>query len=308
VMPPIGRTQLLRGCRRSARKEALMTHSPVPAPDATAVFVALWRALHVAIDPPPHVLHDMVGLKLASPPPGWRQRSSMDPLKTRRVRASIVGRARFVDDLVEAEASGGVDQYLILGAGLDSFAQRRVAIASKMQLFEVDRPGPQAWKRQRLLQVGFGISEWLHLVPVDFEAGNDWSEEIMTAGFDFKRPAVVSALGLTMYLSREAIGELLRRVAATAPGSTLVMSFLRPPDGDDAEERALREAAQQRAREGGTPFVSAFAPDELAELACASGFREAKHVSAADLTALYFQGRSDGLLPLRSEELMVAKT
>jgi methyltransferase (TIGR00027 family) len=285
-----------------------MTDSPVPAPDATAVFVALWRALHVEIDTPPHVLHDMVGLELASPPPGWRLRSSMDPLKTRRVRASVVGRARFVDDLVEAQSRHGVGQYLILGAGLDSFAQRRVDIASKMRLFEVDRPGPQAWKRQRLLQTGLGIPEWLHLVPVDFEAGSDWSREISAAGFDFQQPAVVSALGLTMYLSLDAISELLRRVAALASGSSLVLSFLRPPGDDDAEESALREAARQRAREGGTPFVSAFAADELIELARDCGFREARHVSAADLTARYFKDRGDGLRPLGSEELIVATT
>jgi methyltransferase (TIGR00027 family) len=201
-----------------------------------------------------------------------------------------------------------VGQYLILGAGLDSFAQRRVDIASKMQLFEVDRPGPQAWKRERLRQTGMGIPEWLHLVPVDFEAGKDWSKEISAAGFDFQRPAVVSALGLTMYLSLDAISELLRHVAALARGSSLVLSFLRPPDEDDAEERALREAARQRAREGGTPFVSSFAADELIQLARSCGFREATHVSAADLTARYFQGRSDGLRPLGSEELIVAMT
>lgn len=280
----------------------------VPAPDATAIFVALWRALHVELDAPPHILDDKVGLRLAAPPPGWRQRSSMDPVKTRRVRASVVARARFVEDLVEQQVAAGVGQYLILGAGLDSFAQRRTELASRMRLFEVDRPGPQAWKRRRLVQAGFGVPEWLHLVPVDFEARVDWSERIVAAGFDIARPAVVSALGVSMYLGRDANGELLQQVAGLAPGSTLVMSFLLPPEGDDAEERALRQAAEQRTREAGTPFVTAFEPGELVELARASGFREARHISAADLTERYFRGRSDGLKPLGSEALLVASS
>lgn len=281
-------------------------NSTVPAPDATALFVALWRALHVELDPPPHILGDKVGLRLAAPPPGWRQRSSMDPVKTRRVRASVVARARFVEDLVEQQVAAGVDQYLILGAGLDSFAQRRSELASTIQLFEVDRPGPQAWKRRRLVEAGFGLPEWLHLVPVDFEARVDWSERIVAAGFDIGRPAIVSALGVSMYLSREAIAQLLRRVAGLARGSTLAMSFLLPPEGDDAEERALRHAAEQRTREAGTPFVTAFEPAELLDLARASGFRETRRISAAELTNLYFQDRSDGLKPLGSESLLVA--
>src|SRR4051812_49793588 len=118
----------------------------VPAPDNTAVRVALWRALHVEVDPPPHVLEDEVGLRLAAPDDGWRSRPDMSPF-TRPFRASIVARARFVEDLVAEQASRGVDQYVILGAGLDTFAQRRAELASRMPVFEIDRPGSQAWKR-----------------------------------------------------------------------------------------------------------------------------------------------------------------
>lgn len=280
--------------------------STVPAPDATAVFVALWRALHAELDPLPHILSDKVGLRLAAPPPGWRQRSSMDPVKTRRVRASVVARTRFVEDLVERQIGQGVDQYLILGAGLDSFAQRQAGLASRMQIFEVDRPGPQAWKQRRLVEAGFGVPDWLHLVPVDFEAGIEWPDRIVAAGFDIDRPAVVSALGVSMYLSREANGDLLRRIAALAPASTLVVSFLLPAECDDPEERSLRQAAEQRTREAGTPLATAFDPGELLELARACGFRDVRYIAAADLTELYFKDRSDGLRPLGSEALMVA--
>src|SRR6201984_925767 len=144
------------------------------APDNTAVRVAMWRAMHVQVDPPPHVLDDEIGLKLAAPEEGWRRRPDMDPHFTSCFRASIVARARFIEDLVVERTGHRVGQYVILGAGLDTFAQRRPDIASRLLVFEVDQPGPQAWKRQRLIELSFGIPEWLRLVPVDFETGTSW--------------------------------------------------------------------------------------------------------------------------------------
>ena len=206
-------------------------------PDNTAVRVALWRALHVQVDPPPHVLEDEIGLKLAAPDDGWRSRPDMDPQFTRPFRASIVARARFIEDLVVEQAGRGVGQYVILGAGLDTFAQRRPEIASRLRVFEVDQPGPQAWKRQRLIELGFGIPEWLRLVPVDFEAGDAWWERLAAAGFDAGQPAVVASTGVSMYLTKDAIAATLRQVAALAPGSTLAMSFLLPIELADPEVR-----------------------------------------------------------------------
>ena len=122
-------------------------------PENTAVRVALWRALHVEADPPPHVFEDLIGLQLAAPEEGWRSRPDMSPF-TRPFRASILARARFVEDLVGEQVAGGVGQYVILGAGLDTFAQRRPELGSRLVVFEIDQPGPQAWKRQRLVELG----------------------------------------------------------------------------------------------------------------------------------------------------------
>ncbi len=130
-----------------------MHDKQVAAPDNTAVRVALWRALHVEVDSAPHVFEDEVGLKLAAPDDGWRSRPDMSPF-TRPFRASIVARARFIEDLVAEQAARGVGQYVILGAGLDTFAQRRPELASRLLVFEIDPPGPQAWKRQRLVNLG----------------------------------------------------------------------------------------------------------------------------------------------------------
>ncbi|MFD1396348.1 class I SAM-dependent methyltransferase [Kroppenstedtia eburnea] len=277
-------------------------------PDSTAVRVALWRALHVQVDSPPYVLEDEVGLRLAAPEDGWRQRPDMDPEGTSGFRASIVARARFIEELVTEQLSQGVTQYVILGAGLDTFAQRRPEIASRMRVFEVDQPVTQAWKRQRLIELGFDIPEWLRLVPVDFEAGWSWWEQLKAAGFDASRPAVVASTGVTQYLTKDAIRATLRQVATLAPGSTLAMTFLLPLELTESGLRPGFEAASTGARASGTPFISFFTPSEMLALAREAGFREARHVSATDLNQRYFTGRTDGLRLPSGEEFLVATT
>jgi methyltransferase (TIGR00027 family) len=277
--------------------------------DPTAVRVALWRAMHVQVDALPHVLEDEIGLKLAGPDEGWRARPDMDARGTRPFRASIVARARFIEDLVEQKAGRGVDQYVILGAGLDTFAQRRPELASRLHVFEVDQPGHQAWKRRRLIELGFGIPDWLRLVPVDFESGASWRESLAAAGFDAAKRAVVSSSGVSMYLTRAANVAALREVAALARGSTLAMTFLLPLELADPEVRPGLERAERGARASGTPFIGFFTPAEMLSLAREAGFREAEHVSARTLTERYFADRTDGLHPpSNSEELLVAAT
>jgi methyltransferase (TIGR00027 family) len=278
------------------------------APDSTAVRVALWRAMHAQVDLPPHVLEDEIGLRLVGPDDSWRQRPDMDSRATSGYRASIVARARFIEDLVTEQAGHGVAQYVILGAGLDTFAQRRPEIASRLRVFEVDQPGPQAWKRQRLIDLGFGIPEWLRLVSVDFEAGQSWWEKLATASFDAGQPSVVASTGVSMYLTRDANRATLRQIAALAPGSTLAMTFILPLELIDLKERPQHEAVYKRARAAGTPFVSFFSPSEMLALAQEAGFSKTQHVSTADLTQRYFTGRADGLQPASGEAFLVATT
>lgn len=285
-----------------------MPHEPTGKPDNTAVRVALWRALHVEVDPPPHVLEDEIGLKLAAPDEGWRRRPDMDPHATSLFRASIVARARFIEDLVAEQASQGISQYVILGAGLDTFAQRRPEIASRLTVFEVDQPGTQAWKKQRLIELGFGIPEWLRLVPVDFEAGQSLWERLASAGFDAERPAVVASTGVSMYLTKDAIAAMLRPIAALAPRSTLAMSFLLPLELADPAVRPGLQMSEKGARASGTPFLSFFTSSEMLALARDAGFREVQHVAATTLAQRYFAGRTDGLRTVSGEELLVAMT
>jgi len=280
----------------------------VEAPESTALRVALWRALHAQIDAPPHVLDDEVGLRLSGldldPEKAWRKRPDMDPQGTLRFRASIVARARFIEDTVSAQAAQGVEQYVILGAGLDSLVQRRPELAARVTVYEVDRPGPQTWKRKRLEQLGYGVPKNLRFVAVDFESPT-WWDRLTDAGCDPHRPAVLASTGVTMYLTRDAVLVTLRRIAALAPGTTLVMSFILPLDLAEPDERAGYEASMRGAKASGTPFISFYAPDDMVAMARAAGFSMVQHVSAALLTARYFAGRSDGLRP-GSEALLVA--
>lgn len=286
-----------------------MCPEPTAAPDSTAVRVALWRAMHVRFDPPPHVLEDEIGLRLIAPDESWRRRPDMDPEFTRSFRASIVARPRFIEDLVAERSTHGVQQYVILGAGLDTFAQRRPEIASHLHVFEVDRPGPQAWKRRRLIELGFGVPDWLRFVPVDFEAGESWPDQLVATGFHVHQPAVFASTGVSMYLTREANMATLRQIAALAPGTTLAMTFILPVELAPRKERAGIEASAKGARASGTPFVSFFTPSEMLAMARDGGFCRVEHVSADDLARRYFAGRSDGLRPPpNGEEFLLAST
>lgn len=276
------------------------------APDSTALRVALWRAMHVHVDRPPHVLVDEIGALLAAPAEGWRDRGDMDPNATSPFRAGHIGWARFVEDLVAERVSHGVAQYVLLGAGLDTFAQRKPEMADRLLMFEVDQPGPQAWKRQRLNELGFGVPDWLRLVPVDFEAGASWWERLAVAGFDATQPAVVTSIGVSMYLTKEANAATLRQCAALAPGTTLVMTFMPPIEQLDQEDRAGHRMSQNGARASGTPFISFFTPPEMLALARESGFTDVQHVSPTMLNQRYFTDRTDGLRIAGGADLLVA--
>ncbi|MCZ0997258.1 class I SAM-dependent methyltransferase [Streptomyces mirabilis] len=277
-------------------------------PDSTAVRVALWRAIHMRVDSPPHVIEDEIGLRLAAPDEGWQRRPDMDPRGTSGFRAAIVARARFIEDLVAEQAGHGVAQYVVLGAGLDTFAQRRPEIAARLRVFEIDQPGTQAWKRRRLIELGYGIPDWLRLVPVDFEAGADWWEQLSDAGFDPGRPTVVACTGVTMYLTKDATAATLRRLALLAPGSTLAMTFMLPAALVDDADRPALEATEPQARAAGTPFISFYAPQEMVALARDAGFKDVHHVSGTVLAARYFADRTDGLRPSSGEDLLLATT
>lgn len=273
-------------------------------PDNTAVRTALWRALHLQEDAEPFIIKDDIGLKLVAPDEGWQQRPDMK--FTKRLRASIVARARFIDDLVITQSKQGIEQYVILGAGLDSFVQRYPHIASQLQVYEIDQPGTLEWKQQRLTELGYGIPAYLHFVPVDFEASS-WWQELLKAGFNTGKPTVIACTGVSLYLTKDAIMATLRQIVKLAPGSTLAMTFYLPLPLLDEQDRPMQEIAERGAKEAGTPFVSFFATGEIENMAREAGFKKIKTVSTKDMEQDYFANRSDDLLPATGEVFLVAE-
>lgn len=274
-------------------------------PDITAVRTALWRALHIQVDAEPHILVDEIGLKLIAPPDDWQQRPDMK--YTMRLRASIIARSRFVEDLIIEKSKQGISQYVILGAGLDTFTQRRADIASKIQIFEIDQTNTLAWKQHRLTELGFGVPDYLHFVPVNFETSS-WWEELLKAEFDINKPAVVACTGVSLYLTKETIISTLNQIATLMSGSELAMTFYLPMELLDKEDKPMQEIAEKGARESGTPMISFFKPEEILDLAIKAGFKEAKTISIKDMEQYYFSNRTDNLLPASGEVFLLATT
>ncbi len=274
-------------------------------PDSSAVRTALWRALHVEIDAEPHLIEDEIGLALAAPADGWRDRPDMHPFGTRPYRAAIVARTRFVEDLLVDEDIG---QYILLGAGLDTFVQRHPELAERVVVFEIDQPGPQAWKRERLDALGYRVPDSLRLVPVDFEAEDDWWRALLDAGLDTQAPALVSSSGVSMYITKAATAATLQRLAGLAPGSIVVMTFMLPLDLADPADRPGLEGAARGAQASGTPWISFFTHDEMVALALGAGFASARAVTTAAVAAPYLHGRTDGLTAASGESILLART
>lgn len=276
-------------------------------PEPTAERVALWRALHCLADPQPHILEDLIGLELAAPPEGWRTRGDMHLDGSARARASIVARSRVTEDLVRKEIACGTTQYVILGAGLDTFAQRMENSESAIRVFEIDQSDTQGWKARRLIECGYGVPDYLKLVPVDFENGADWFDALLDAGFNPRLPSVFSLLGVTLYLRKETNGSILRRIGSLAAGTVLCASFMIPLELVEASEQQMRRRTEEAAKSRGTPFVSFYSPEEF-QLECRdAGFGEVTYVSASEMAKLYFKDRQDGLLPSSSEEMLIAR-
>ncbi|WP_407500630.1 MULTISPECIES: class I SAM-dependent methyltransferase [Elizabethkingia] len=273
-------------------------------PDNTAIRTALWRAFHTQADAEPHILEDTVGLQLIAPEEGWQERP--DIKYTQRLRASVVARSRYIEDIITTEIPKGTDQYVILGSGLDTFAQRNPDITSKIQIFEIDQPDTLAWKQKRLSETRFHIPENLHFVPVNFEKSS-WWEQLLKAGFNIHKPAVIACTGVTLYLTRSAIKETLQHMVSLAAGSVVAISFYLPVELLEKEDQPMQEMANKGAQQAGTPFISFFSPEEVITIAKESGLNNTYLVSTEDIKDLYFKNRTDGLSPASGEVFLLAR-
>ncbi|MFT3902095.1 MAG: class I SAM-dependent methyltransferase [Niabella sp.] len=274
-------------------------------PDNTALRTALWRALHVLKDAKPHLIEDTIGLKLINPETNWQERPDMK--YTDRLRASIMARARFVEDMAISQIDKGVKQYVILGSGLDSFAQRHADLSGKIDIYEIDQLETIAWKTEKLTECGFNISPNLHFVPVDFEVSS-WWDNLLSKGFDTGQRTFVSCTGVTLYLTKEAILETLKKMTLLVSGSSIAIAFYLPTELLDEEDKPMQEIANKGAQESGTPFVSFFSVDEVLRMAEETGLKQGRIISTQDMIKKYFNNRTDNLLPASGEFFLIAQT
>ena len=276
-------------------------------PSRTAVLTAAARALHRE-EPQPWVMDDYFALDLA----GQEGLALLNRLRAEVPRPYLLAfsrwvcvRARFPEDLVERAVAGGVAQYVILGAGLDSFAYRRRDLLDRLRVFEVDHPATQAWKRRRLAELGVELPASLVFAPVDFER-QTLREGLERAGFDFAKLAVFSWMGVTMYLTLDAINATLATLAKCRPGSRVVLTYNQPLDVLTRGDAQITGAMAGLAAKMGEPFISRFRTAEIARLLRQHGFGEFTDFGSDEARAAYFPGHPD--VEIAGAQRLVAAT
>jgi methyltransferase (TIGR00027 family) len=264
-------------------------------PSGTALRVALRRAAHQLLDDP-RVLDDPMALRIVGDhasalraDPRAYDRTPID----RALRAFLVARSRVAEDGLASAVAAGIRQYVVLGAGLDTFAYRNPY--PDVSVFEVDAPATQAWKRSCLAAGGIELPQRVAFVPVDFER-QALADELRRAGLDIDRPVWFSWLGVTPYLAPDAVMATLRDIAPLArEGGGVAFDYSVDSSSLTLRQRAVVAVLRARVRRAGEPFKSAFEPSELAATLTAIGFAHVEDLDADALNARYFAGRSDRL-------------
>jgi methyltransferase (TIGR00027 family) len=258
----------------------------------TALSVALRRAAHQLHDSP-IVFHDPVAVPILGAE--YQEQLRRTPLRPDRpfstaLRAFLVARSRYAEDNLKRAVENGVRQYILLGAGLDTFAYRNPY--SQLRVFEVDHPATQQWKRELLQRNLIAIPESLRYTPVDFER-QSLAEQLRDAGFDRTAPSFFAWLGVVPYLTQEAFRATLGFIADQPAGSGLVLDYSQPREVLPLLERLAHDSLASRVEKAGEPFRLFFTPlDMAAEL---SGFHGLEDLGAAEINARYFAGRTDQL-------------
>ena len=267
---------------------------------ATADVVATVRAYHARFQAP-QIFNDTYAWRLLGL--FWRIVLSFYPLRwlvigramrpLHAFQGQILCRYRYTEDCLEEALGRGVTQYVVLGAGLDSFALRRRDLADRLRVFEVDHPATQAVKQERLAALREPTPDNLVWVPVDFEETR-LEAALAAAGFSDTEPALFSWLGVLMYLTPEATEEGLKAIAASAcPGSEVVLTFPRPLDEALAEDRPVIEAGMAFTAERGEPWVTTFTAAAFIAMAERHGYEVVELLEGPEVNARYLQGRED---------------
>jgi len=220
-------------------------------------------------------------------------------------RAQVTCRSRYAEQAVADALGRGVAQYVMLGAGLDTFAYRS-ALAGRVAVFEVDQPATQEWKRHRLAEAGLAAPPSARFVPVDFET-DPLPSRLVDAGFDLTSPAVVSWLGVTMYLGQDAIGAVLREVGQFAPGTELILDYMLPAGLRDDIGNSYVEQVAPAAAERGEPWLSFFSPQQMTTLLNGHGLADVRHIAQREVGTEAMWHRTDALRPADLSKLAHAR-
>jgi len=266
-------------------------------PSETAWKVAMRRAAHQVLDHPA-VYRDPLALRMvgmgdepaSSASGSWREQTPLE----RPLRAFLAARSRYAEDVLHTAVDRGVRQFVILGAGLDTFAYRNPYPETLLHVFEVDHPSTQEWKQIHLRETGIPVPGTLSYTAVDFETGT-LEEGLFRTGFDGRTGTLFSWLGVTVYLSREAITDTLRFVASLPAGSGIVFDYMVPPSLLTATARRGFDLLAHRVASAGEPFRTFFDPPSLQESLRGMGFGGIEDLGPEELNERYFRKRADGL-------------
>jgi methyltransferase (TIGR00027 family) len=267
-------------------------------PSKTALRVALRRAAHQQFDAYPLVLDDPIAVPILGKT--YAEELSRTPTRSDRpfsvgLRAFLVGRSRYAEDTLAHAVRNGVSQYVLLGAGLDTFAHRNPY--PQLRIFEVDHPATQQWKRELLAKSALPEPANLTYAPVDFEC-QSLPDQLRAVGFDQQLPTIFAWLGVVPYLTLEAFRATIAFIASHPEGSGVVLDYAQPRSALPFLERLALDSLAARVKLAGEPFQLFFTPDEIA--AELTGFRALEDLGSTEMNARYFANRSDDLKLLGS--------
>jgi methyltransferase (TIGR00027 family) len=275
-------------------------------PSATALGAAIHRAVHQLLDDP-KILDDPLALRIIGANAESALRANLWRFqKSRFLRASIVLRSRYAEDELACAIRRGVRQYVILGAGLDTFGYRNPYPESLLRVFEVDHPATQSWKRVRLREAEIAIPDSLTFAPVDFEQ-QTLADGLNRAGFRAEESAFFSMLGVVVYLTKTAVMETFKFVASLPAGSEIVFDYGILPSMLSENQRSARESRASRVAAIGEPWITYFDPVSLAHDLLGIGFKQVENFGPEEAKDRYFKDRTDGLRVSESSCLMKAR-
>lgn len=280
---------------------------PERSSSTTALRVAQLRAVHQLLDGEPKILHDPVSVRLFADE--IKERLKTESAKVNEpwvsgLRSHVLLRSRYAEDRLAAASGRGVRQYVLLGAGYDTFAYRQPPWGRDLRIFEVDHPASQREKLNRLQTAGIAIPSNLEFVAIDFERVS-LRDGLSNSGLDFNHPAFFSCLGVLVYLTADAADAVFRCVASFPESSEIVFTYSAPASSLTPEEATRRARIGEVTDSMGEPWRTFFEPEELVQKLERLGFG-ITFLKAADAEAKYFQGRSDGLRAPRREPIVSA--